>query len=104
MMCTKKKSNKSTHLYEDKTIKAKAQRKSVCTIGRPRNSMAEKEGSSTSTSIESEKDTSSSKYLSKTPTTKEDEDKDIDVSIKVATPRATTSTMKEVNKPILICM
>jgi hypothetical protein len=37
-----------------------------------------------------------------TPTIKEDEDKDIDVNKKVVTPRAATSTMKEVNKPILI--
>jgi hypothetical protein len=42
--------------------------------------------------------------LSKTFAAKEDEDEDIDVSRKVATPRVATSTMKEVNKPILICM
>jgi len=83
-MCTKKKSNKSTHFYEDKTVKAKAQRRSVRTIGRPRSNMAEEEGSLAST--ESEKDTSSYEYLLETPTTEEDEDKDIDVSRKVATP------------------
>ncbi len=97
MMCTKKKSNKSTHFCEDKTVKAKAQRRSVRTIGRPRSNMAEEEGSSASASTESEKDTSSSEYLSETPAIEEDEDEDIDVSRKVATPRVATSTMKEVN-------
>ncbi len=104
MMCTKKKSNKSTHFCEYMIVKAKTRRKSVCTIGRPPNSMVEEEGSLASASTESEKDTSSSEYLSKTLVIKEDEDKDINVYRKVATQRVATSTMKEVNKPILICM
>jgi hypothetical protein len=58
-MCTNKKSNKSTHLCEDKIVKAKAQRKSVRTIGKPRSNMAKEEGSSTLASIENENDTSS---------------------------------------------
>jgi hypothetical protein len=66
--------------------------------------MVEEEGSLASASTESEKDTSSSEYLSKTLVIKEDEDKDINVYRKVATQRVATSTMKEVNKPILICM
>jgi hypothetical protein len=49
-MHTKKKSNKSTHLYEDMTIKAKTQRRSVCTIGRSRKSMVEEDGSLASAS------------------------------------------------------
>ncbi len=104
MMRTKKKSNKSTHLCEDGIIKVKAQKKSVHTIGRPCNSMVEKEQSSTLASIESEKDTSNYEYLLETFVVEEDEDEDIDVSKKVATPQAATSTMKEVNKPILICV
>ncbi len=76
----------------------------MCTIWRPRSSMAEEKGSSALTSIESEKDTYSFEYLSKTHAVKEDEDENIDVDKKVATPRAATSTMKEVNKPILICL
>jgi hypothetical protein len=79
MMCAKKKLNKSTHLCEDKTVKAKAQRRSVRTIGRPCSNMAEEEGSSASMSIESEKDTSNFEYLSKTPAIEENEDEDIDV-------------------------
>jgi hypothetical protein len=66
--------------------------------------MVEEEGSSALASTESEKDTSSSEYLSKTHVVEEDEDEDINVSRKFATPRAATSTMKEVNKPILICV
>jgi hypothetical protein len=66
--------------------------------------MVEEEGSLALASTESEKDTSSSEYLSKTLVIKEDEDKDINVYRKVATQRVATSTMKEVNKPILICM
>jgi hypothetical protein len=66
--------------------------------------MVEEEGSLASASTESEKDTSSSEYLSKTLVIKEDDDKDINVYRKVATQRVATSTMKEVNKPILICM
>ncbi len=104
MVCTKKKLNKSTHLCEDKIVKAKTQRRSVCTIGRPCNSMAEEEGSLASTSTKSEKDTSNYEYLLETSATKEDEDKDNDVSKKVATPQVVTSTMKEVNEPILICL
>jgi hypothetical protein len=69
VMCTKKKSNKSTHLYDNKTVKAKAQRRSVRTIGKPCNNMAEEEGSLASVSTKSEKDTSSFEYLSETPTT-----------------------------------
>ncbi len=101
-MLTKKKLNKSTHLCEDRIVKVKAQKKSVWTIGRPRSNMAKEEGSWTSASTKSEKDTSSFEYVLETPTIKEDEDKDIDVNKKVVTPRAATSTMKEVNKPILI--
>jgi hypothetical protein len=103
-MRTKKKSNKSTHLCEDVIVKVKAQKRNVCTIGRPHNNMVEEEGSLTSTSIESEKDTSSFEYLSETLVAEEDEDENIDVSRKVTTPRVATSTMKEVNKPIFICM
>jgi len=66
--------------------------------------MVEKEQSSTLASIESEKDTSNYEYLLETFVVEEDEDEDIDVSKKVATPQAATSTMKEVNKPILICV
>jgi hypothetical protein len=66
--------------------------------------MVEEERSLASASTESEKDTSSSEYLSKTLVIKKDEDKDINVYRKVATQRVATSTMKEVNKPILICM
>ncbi len=72
MMRTKKKSNKSTHLCENGTIKVKTQKKNVCTIGRPCSNMAEEEGSLASASIESEKDTSSFEYLLESPTTKED--------------------------------
>ncbi len=104
MMCTKKKSNKSTHLCEDGIVKVKAQKRNVCTIGRPRNSMAEEEGSLALTSTKSEKDTSNFEYLSETLVVEEDEDEDIHVSRKVAIPQTTTSTMKEVNKPILICV
>ncbi len=104
MMCTKKKSNKSTHLCEDGTIKVKTRKRSVRTIGRPHNNMAKEKGSSTLASTKSEKDTSNFEYLLETLVVEEDEDKDIDVSKKVATPRATTSIMKEVNKPIFICV
>jgi hypothetical protein len=103
-MCTKKKSNKSTHLCEDGIVKVKAQKRSVCTIERPRSSMVEEEGSLVATSTKSEKDTSNSEYLLETLAVEKDEDEDIDVSRKVATPRAITSTMKEVNKSILICV
>ncbi len=104
MMCTKKKSNKSTHLCEDEIIKAKARKRIMCTIGRPRNNMVEEEGSSTSVSTKIEKDTYNFQYLLETPIVKEDEDKDIDVNRKVAIAQGATSTMKEVNKPILIYM
>jgi len=103
-MCTKKKSNKSTHFCEDEIIKAKARRRSVHTIGRPRNGMAKEEESSALTSTKSEKNTSNSEYLSETPVAEEDEDEDIDVNKNVVTPQAATSTMKEVNKPIFIYM
>ncbi len=66
--------------------------------------MDEEDRSSALASTESERDTSSSKYLLETHVVEEDEDKDIDVSKKVVTPQGATSTMKEVNKPILICM
>jgi hypothetical protein len=103
-MCTKKKSNKSTHLCENRIVKVKANKRSVCTIGRSHNSMVEEEGSSASMSTKSEKDTFSLKYLLETLATEEDEDEDINVSRKVTTPQTATSTMKEGNKPILICV
>jgi len=43
-MRLKKKSNKSTHLYEDGIVKVKAQKRSVRTIWKPRNSTAEERG------------------------------------------------------------
>jgi hypothetical protein len=76
-MRTKNKLNKSTHLCEDGTVKAKAQRRSVRTTGRPHNNMAEEEGLLTSTSIENEKNTSSFESLLETPAVEKNEDEDI---------------------------